>query len=89
MSGRTSRLYGPHCVIAVVGVNKRRVDVVDGICWSCCIRRGRAWRLVIRGAPLMVVFFVCIAPKLRSFGGGCEQASGKRCRWFCLVVVYS
>ena len=45
--------------ISVVGANKRRANVVDGI-GLVVMHCGRAWRLAIRYASYMVVLLACM-----------------------------
>ena len=54
-------------------------------CRSSCFvlrcTRGRAWRLVTRGAPPLDGLFTRLV-WLRPFGRGCEQARRKRGSWY-------
>ena len=70
------------CVPSVVGLNKRRVNAVDGIRLSGLLivfSDPATSNLVTRGASFLAGLSVRFV-LLRSFGGGREQASRKRCR---------
>ena len=77
-----------HCSPPLVGVNKRRVNAAYGIVLHCDVLLGVPRRLVTRGDACVVVLLVCMVV-LRTVGGGCGHASGKRCRWYCIFLASS